>query len=228
MTTFVAPSEIEAVVNLYSEDVFALLGLHERNGTFFVNAFLPQALAVEVIGDDDVSLGKLQNVHPAGFFSGPVSLHERRPYRLKITYSTGIYLKEDPYRFGSSLSALDLYLFGEGTHEQTYRWMGAHVLEQEGVKGTRFAVWAPNAQRVSVVGDFNYWDGRHHMMRKHVPSGIWELFIPGVAAGRGRPAGEGAAGPARPGRHRPVRPGRRGTPRVVADRNPRGLIRHPS
>ena len=112
-----------------------------------------------------------------------MSLTSRVPYKLRVHYASGVYIKEDPYRFGSSLTPLDLYLFGEGTHEHLYRFMGAHVMSQEGVWGTRFCVWAPNASRVSVVGDFNFWDGRHHMMRKHIPSGVWELFIPEVSAG---------------------------------------------
>jgi 1,4-alpha-glucan branching enzyme len=90
---------------------------------------------------------------------------------------------EDPYRFPSVLCDDDLYLFGEGTHEQVYQWMGAHVRQLEGVEGTLFVLWAPDADRVSVVGEFNAWDGRRHVMRKHPASGIWEIFIPGVGQG---------------------------------------------
>lgn len=92
-------------------------------------------------------------------------------------------MREDPYRFGSTIGEMDLYLFGEGRHERLYDWLGAQVMEVDGVPGVRFAVWAPNARRVSVVGEFNFWDGRHHMMRKHIPSGIWEIFIPHLPLG---------------------------------------------
>jgi 1,4-alpha-glucan branching enzyme len=184
MTTFVAQSDIDSLVNAYAEDVFRVLGLHEFGSTWAVNAFLPGALAVEVLQQgSSESLGQLQCCHPAGVFSGAVALQQRSPYRLRVTYPDIQVEQEDPYRFPATLSHTDLYLFNEGTHERLYRFMGAHVMSCEGVLGTRFCVWAPNAQRVSVVGSFNFWDGRHHMMRKHIPSGVWELFIPGVAAG---------------------------------------------
>ncbi len=184
MTTFVAPAVVDSIVNVYAEDVFSILGLHELNGQFYINAFLPTALAVEVLSaDSQRSLGLLEPKHDAGFFSGAVSLLQHSPYQLRVTYADGVCVQEDAYRFCSSLSPFDLYLFGEGTHEHLYRWMGAHVMALEGVTGTRFCVWAPNARRVSVVGDFNFWDGRHHMMRKHIPSGVWEVFVPNVTAG---------------------------------------------
>ncbi len=90
---------------------------------------------------------------------------------------------EDPYRFGPTVGDLDLHLFGEGKHEHIYRVLGAHCCEHEGVRGVRFATWAPNAQRVSVVGDFNQWHGLRHAMRARGLSGVWELFIPGLSAG---------------------------------------------
>ncbi len=90
----------------------------------------------------------------------------------------------DPYAFDSFLTDFDFYLFGEGRHERIYDKLGAHVRTVDGVTGTNFAVWAPNATSVSVVGDFNKWDTRRHPMRKHIPSGIWELFVPDVPSGR--------------------------------------------
>ncbi|RYD87307.1 MAG: 1,4-alpha-glucan branching enzyme, partial [Sphingobacteriales bacterium] len=183
MTTAVASSAVEALIHAYAEDVFSILGLHQKEGQWRVTCFIPGALQVEVVDYlREKPLGALSLVHPDGVFDGQVSLTGREPYKLRVHYESGVYVKEDPYRFASSLTPLDLYLFGEGTHERLYRFMGAHVVSQEGVWGTRFCVWAPNAQRVSVVGDFNFWDGRHHMMRKHIPSGVWELFLPGVSA----------------------------------------------
>src|SRR6202035_5213508 len=89
----------------------------------------------------------------------------------------------DPYAFTPTISEFDLYLIGEGRHEQIYEKLGAHPLEHEGVQGTAFAVWAPAARAISVVGDFNSWDGRLHAMRSLGSSGVWELFLPGVAPG---------------------------------------------
>lgn len=184
MTTAVATAAVEALIHAYAEDVFSILGLHERQGRFAVTCFLPGAHKVEVVDAQERPLGALTQLHADGVFDGPVDLTERAAYKLRVHYASGVFVKEDPYRFSSSLTPLDLYLFGEGTHERLYRFMGAHVICQDGVWGTRFCVWAPNAQRVSVVGEFNFWDGRHHMMRKHIPSGVWELFLPGVSADR--------------------------------------------
>ena len=91
--------------------------------------------------------------------------------------------EKDAYSFGPVLGEMDIYLFNEGTHYEVYKKLGAHMMELGGVAGTHFAVWAPNAQRVSVVGDFNHWDGRVHAMRKMIPSGIWEIFVPHVQEG---------------------------------------------
>ncbi len=91
--------------------------------------------------------------------------------------------RRGPYRFGPVLGEMDEYLLGEGRHLQLYEKLGAHPMVHEGVEGTAFSVWAPNARRVSVVGDFNAWDGRRHPMRKRMGVGIWELFIPGLARG---------------------------------------------
>src|SRR5690606_24319054 len=90
---------------------------------------------------------------------------------------------EDPYRFPPTLGEYDEYLLAEGTHARIYEQLGAHLMVVDDVAGTRFAVWAPGAERVSVIGDFNEWDGRRHPMRKHINSGIWELFIPNVKSG---------------------------------------------
>ena len=106
-------------------------------------------------------------------------------YRLSFTFADGNRFDTlDPYAFPRVLSDYDLYLFGEGTHYLKYEKLGAHVREVDGVRGVHFAVWAPNAKRVSVVGDFNFWDGRVDPMRQLATSGIWEIFIPELADGR--------------------------------------------
>ncbi len=104
-------------------------------------------------------------------------------YRLRIHTAEGTRDIVDPYQFGPVLSDFDLHLFAEGTHERAWEMLGARRRTIGDIAGVHFAVWAPNAQRVSVVGDFNRWDGRTHVMRRLVPSGIWELFIPGIEDG---------------------------------------------
>ena len=104
-------------------------------------------------------------------------------YLLRTQWAGGEQLTEDPYSFGQLLGEMDLYLFAEGNHRDLSACLGAQLLNVEGVDGVRFAVWAPNARRVSVVGDFNNWDGRRHPMRLRHPSGVWELFIPRLQAG---------------------------------------------
>ncbi len=126
-----------------------------------------------------------QLIHADGFFEA-VFPNETQVfhYRLRASYGEGNEPEfEDPYRFGPILSEYDLYLLGEGTHYTSYEKLGAHLIEAEGVRGVAFAVWAPNAQRVSVVGNFNSWNGRRHPMRVRGSSGVFELFIPGLVEG---------------------------------------------
>ena len=162
---------------------FALLGPHRERGKRIVRTLQPGARAVHFIDDDGEVLGALEPEGPPGLFAGAMPAR-RRKYRLRVTWSDGATQDiEDPYRFPSALGEMDLYLLGEGSDRYVYRKLGAHVTELEGVSGTRFAVWAPNASRVSVVGDFNSWDGRRHPMRLHPANGIWEIFIPGIGNG---------------------------------------------
>src|SRR5690554_7388278 len=116
-----------------------------------------------------------------GLFIG--QLAARQPYRLRINWSGGVQETADPYAFGPQLGELDIHLFAEGNHRQLGRCFGAQPWQVDGVPGVRFVVWAPNARRVSVVGHFNSWDGRRHPMRLHQQAGVWELFIPRLAAG---------------------------------------------
>lgn len=183
-SALISQSETDSLIHSDCDDVFGLLGIHEqKDGQYVVRVFLPHADEVELVElAADSVIARLEPVRD-GVFVGLVPSAERFSYRLRIRYGDHTVVKHDPYRFGSTLSETDLYLFGEGTHERLYDWMGAQLMEMDGVKGVRFCVWAPNARRVSVVGEFNYWDGRQHMMRKHVPSGIWEIFIPDVTVG---------------------------------------------
>ena len=185
MTAMISAAELDSIVHAYHGNIFAVLGPHQmHNGNYAVRTFLPEAQSVTVVERDTHSvIGELKCIHPAGVFEGEVALKARSEYQLAVKYDDLTHIAEDPYRFPSVLNPTDVYLFGEGTHERLYRWLGAHVREIDGVYGTVFTVWAPNARRVSVVGDFNFWDGRQHVMRSHAASGLWEIFIPGVGDG---------------------------------------------
>jgi 1,4-alpha-glucan branching enzyme len=161
----------------------AVLGAHPADDGVVVRAFRPAADSVTVIPEKGKPVA-LEQVHPAGLFEGTIpgaSLPLR--YELEIAYGESTFRLHDPYAFLPTLGELDLYLAGEGRHEEIYCRLGAHVKEMDGVMGTAFAVWAPSAQAVSVVGDFNSWDPRLHPMRSMGVSGIWELFVPDAAPG---------------------------------------------
>ena len=163
-------------------DPFSLLGRHPTEAGFVIRTFQPDADQVEAVArGTGLSLGRLARIHPDGLWAGRVASDE--PYLLRLTAQGGRYDIEDPYSFPPLLGDLDLYLLAAGRHHDFARMMGAHVLTVDGVQGVRFTVWAPNAQRVSVVGAFNNWDGRRHPMRRREPSATWELFIPRLAAG---------------------------------------------
>ncbi len=158
-------------------DPFAILG---RQGNE-VRTFQPGARAVTLLArDSGQELGRLEKLHPGGLFAGPA---RPAPYRLRIEWPGSVQETEDPYDFGLLLGPLDLHLFAEGRHFEMGRVFGAQPMEIDGIAGVRFAVWAPNARRVSVVGGFNGWDGRRHPMRLRREAGVWELFIPRLPAG---------------------------------------------
>jgi 1,4-alpha-glucan branching enzyme len=164
-------------------DPFALLGIHSVGKSRVVRTFQPQAKQVDLIDADGNHIADMRRVHSDGLFVAAMPPRKRR-YRLRVTTHDGHTADiEDAYRFPQSLGDIDLYLLGEGSDRQIYNKLGAQVISLEGVPGTRFAVWAPNASRVSVVGDFNDWDGRRHIMRLHPANGIWEFFLPGVGGG---------------------------------------------
>ncbi len=166
---------------------FAVLGMHkdEKTGAVQVRVFRPDVAAVAVIDKQSgKETARLSRVHPAGFFVGTVAgATVPFAYRLRFTKAGADFVADDPYAFGPVLGDLDLYLHAEGNYFRAYEKMGAHPMVRDGVAGVHFAVWAPNARRVSVVGDFNDWDGRRATMRLHPGAGIWEIFLPGVMAG---------------------------------------------
>ena len=165
-------------------DPGGFLGLHREDpGGLVVRAFLPGATAVALVSlAGDLRL-PLAQVHPEGLFEGRLPRRKRVfPYRFRVEGWGDPVEVEDPYRFPPWLGELDHHLLGEGTHLQSYTRLGAHPVALEGVPGTAFAVWAPGARRVSVVGPFNGWDGRRHLLRPSA-TGIWELFVPGVGQG---------------------------------------------
>jgi 1,4-alpha-glucan branching enzyme len=174
---------ITALMQAEHGDPFAVLGIHAEAGATVVRALLPGATAVMVI-DGDTVLATLARQGDSAVFSAAVpGLATGAPYRLRVDWGGHRQDIDDPYRFGPVLGDTDLWLLAEGTHYRPYEKLGAHLLEHDGVAGVNFAVWAPNARRVSVVGSFNQWDGRRHPMRQRSGSGIWELFLPGVIAG---------------------------------------------
>ncbi len=154
--------------------------------TVVVRAFRPDAAQMFVVPRDAGRPEKpMVRIHPDGLFEAVIrEQREPFPYRLRWTDAAGAATEaEDPYRFPSTLGELDLYLIGEGTHYRAHEKLGAHLLTLQGTAGVLFAVWAPNAERVSAVGDFNGWDGRIHPMRLHPGNGVWEIFLPGIREG---------------------------------------------
>ncbi len=173
--------DVAAIIAARHGDPFAVLGQHATPAGPVVRAFVPYAETVSAVGPNGRPVPLTQRPE-RGFFEGLVPDGTTR-YRLKAANAGGTWELDNPYSFGPLLGDLDDHLFVEGTHELLYRRLGAHPITHEGVKGVHFAVWAPNADRVSVVGDFNDWDGRRLQMRKRIESGIWEIFAPGVAPG---------------------------------------------
>ncbi|AYG80328.1 1,4-alpha-glucan branching enzyme GlgB [Streptomyces hundungensis] len=161
-------------------DPHSLLGAHPVRGGIAFRALRPYARAVTVLGK-----GLRAELHDDGdgLFSGVLPLRNIPEYTLLVTYDDTEIEIQDPYRFLPSLGDLDLYLIGEGRHEELWTALGARPMAHQGVTGTRFTVWAPNAQGVRVTGDFSYWDGTAHPMRSLGSSGVWELFLPGVGDG---------------------------------------------
>src|SRR5215472_5257289 len=176
------PGVAEALADGALRDPFGVLGPHETGIGRMIRVFAPGALAVEVASRaGGLPLGRLAPAAPHGLFVGGSDSAE--PYLLRIGWPDAVQETEDPYSFGPLLGELDLHLFNEGRHFELASHLGAGVITIDGVRGVRFAVWAPNARAVSVVGDFNTWDPRRHPMRLRYPAGVWELFIPRLTPG---------------------------------------------
>jgi 1,4-alpha-glucan branching enzyme len=179
-------SAVRALVEARNRDPFAVLGPHRHGRDVLVRAFQPSARSIEVRLRATGELRAMTRCDPAGLYE--IRLRdvpdEVPDYRLRVTFP-GDHVSEvdDPYRYGRVLSDFDLHLFGEGTQRRAYEKLGAHRIRVGSTVGVHFAVWAPNAERVSVIGDFNAWDGRVHPMRMLVNSGVWELFVPDLADG---------------------------------------------
>ena len=186
MTASAAPPEqLDTLARREHAEPHALLGAHpgSAKGTVTVRALRPAAQSITVKPAKGKAVAMTQ-IHPAGIFEGEVKGSLPLSYELEVDYgSGGTFTIVDPYAFLPTIGELDLHLMGEGRHEALYDKLGAHVREIDGHTGTAFAVWAPAARSVSVVGDFNSWDGRIHPMRSMGTGGIWELFVPGVAEG---------------------------------------------
>ncbi|WP_433908986.1 1,4-alpha-glucan branching protein GlgB [Sphingomonas yabuuchiae] len=174
---------LDALIEGRNADPFALLGPHGGPGGTFLRALVPGAEAVTAFDLSGTALGTLKQVDPRGLFEGPVS-GEPQPVKYCAKGHGAEWWITDPYSFGPVLGPLDDFLMGEGNHFRLYDKMGAHLIEHQGAKGVHFAVWAPNAERVAVVGDFNDWNPGRHVMRCRLDVGVWEIFIPDIGEGR--------------------------------------------
>ncbi|HFC8490672.1 TPA: 1,4-alpha-glucan branching protein GlgB [Neisseria subflava] len=174
---------VESLFLATHSDVFAYLGRHRlAEGDEVVRVLIPGAVSVDIVNHRSGELiVPSERIDERGFFVA-VLPDDAPDYALRIRYTedTEPVIEEDPYHFSSALQDMDSWLLAEGKHLRPYETLGAHFAELDGVKGVRFAVWAPNAQRVSVIGEFNNWDGRRHVMRFHRDNGIWDIFIPAV------------------------------------------------
>ena len=188
MPAVIADDVIDQFLHAAHGDPFSVLGLHAdeaQEGGCWLRAFVPGAVRIRAVTPGGRAIATLARRHEDGFFE--VRFRAKRPpaaYRFRITRADGSEsVEDDPYRFPPVLGEMDVWLLGEGTHLRPYEMLGAVPAGLLGMAGTRFAVWAPNASRVAVVGDFNGWDGRRHPMRLRRECGVWELFLPGVEAG---------------------------------------------
>lgn len=180
------PTDAQALVAGSHADPFGQLGLHVRAGKLEITAFVPGADRIDVLdaktAQKIISLDPVENAQ--GLFSGCATRRKKRfDYKLRASRGVDVWDITDAYAFGPVLGELDEHLIGEGQHLRLWDVLGAHVIQHEGHMGTHFAVWAPNARRVSVVGDFNGWNGRVHQMRRRGVSGVWEIFVPGLDDG---------------------------------------------
>ena len=185
MKYYAKPSEAESIIAATHHDPYTVLGIHPVEDGVVIRAFSPSSAEIAAVDiHDREKRYPLARTHEAGFFEVFIPGRKIFAYDLhKVGYQGQVNINRDPYSFLPSLGEMDLYLFNEGSHYEIHKKLGAHVTDIDGVKGVRFAVWAPNARRVSVVGDFCQWDGRAYPMRVLGASGVWEIFIPGLELG---------------------------------------------
>lgn len=189
MNAILDHAEVNAIVEGRHPEPFSVLGQHPiaaevaetLGGHAVIRSFQPHAESVAVLGSDGKRLA-LQRVHAHGLFEALLD-EAMGPYRLELTRDGQSWEIIDAYSMSSPMGEMDRYLLNEGTHQELYQVLGSNLMQFQGVAGVEFAVWAPNARRVSVVGDFNDWDGRRHVMRSHPGSGVWDIFIPAVISG---------------------------------------------
>ena len=175
--------DVDAIAAGRHDDPFGTLGPHLTPEGWAIRVFAPDSIAVSAVACDGATITALGR-RRGDFFEGLVGGAARQPrYRLRIERAAGVETVEDAYAFPPILGEIDDYLAAEGAHLEIYKRFGAQPTRHMGVDGVLFAVWAPNARRVAVVGDFNRWDGRRNPMRKRVGSGLWELFVPGLGVG---------------------------------------------
>jgi len=188
MITTANIDEIYRIINGEHRDPFNVLGMHpvvsedKKDKSFAVRAFIPNAAEIHISDKSENRIYKMEKIDKSGFFEAVIDdRQDFFTYKLEITDYTGnSFAIFDPYSFLPVLTDFDLHLFNEGNHHKIFEKLGAHICTLNGVEGTLFAVWAPCAKRVSVVGNFNQWDGRRHQMRCLGSSGVWEIFIPEI------------------------------------------------
>ena len=172
---------VDAILAARHGNPFAVLGPHPVDGGTAIRAFAPDAETLAAVSRSGVRV-PLDRTRPEGVFEG-LAPADFGPYSLSAANQGGTWSYLDPYAFDPVLGSVDDYLLVEGAHRTLYTRLGAQAIEHQKEPGVSFAVWAPHASRVSVVGDFNSWDGRRHPMRKRIDSGVWEIFIPGLGEG---------------------------------------------
>ncbi len=178
--------EVKSICRGDHGDAFSVLGMHtDDKKVLWVRTFLPGAVSVSLIDPDKrEAIVELESRDPDGFFEASIAgRREPFPYRLRVDWGGNVVEIDDAFRFPPILGEMDVWLLAEGTHYRPYERLGAHLREIDSIAGVAFALWAPNAQRVSVVGDFNHWDGRRHPMRLRRECGVWEIFVPGIGPG---------------------------------------------
>ena len=190
MITTIPAEDILGIVHSTPGNPHAVLGMHKvevlGKKVPVVRVFAPRARDIVVVEKDSREREyPMEQVHPEGLFEAICFKRKKKfPYVLRLTDHEGtVRTSEDPYVYPDAVTAFDRYLFKRAVHYEIYDKMGAHLRTVDGVDGVQFSVWAPYARRVSVVGDFNRWDGRQHPLKLHTDSGVWELFVPGIGAG---------------------------------------------